>query len=173
MATMSRTPTDPYIGGWRRVQEYLADAAKPNGPSERDLIDQGSTVLRQIDLTIDWLLKLRSSTSATQTNVTANYKRVPRVHEALSDDEFSNLCRRVYGVGTVKELTEKANSCYLLMGDFLRGFLAAAVTDWVFDERRVSVHSDLAHKTAISQAYEREVEQCTTCQPTASFRLTC
>ncbi len=163
----------PYIGGYRRIQEYLADEAGSHVPCQRDLIDQGSTVLRKMDSAIDWLLGLRGSISVTQTNLNANYERVPRIHEALSDDGFSKLCRRVYGVGTVKELTEKANSCYLYMRDFLRGFLAAAITDWVFDERRVSVPGDLAHKTAISQAYEREVEQCTTCQPTASFRLTC
>ena len=39
----------------------------------------------------------------------------------------------------MEELHEKINRYYLYMRDLLRGFLAAAVTDCVIDEHRVSI----------------------------------
>ncbi|KAL9074565.1 MAG: hypothetical protein Q9161_002157 [Pseudevernia consocians] len=45
------------------------------------------------------------------------------------------------------------------MKDLLRGFLAAAVTNWVIDERRVSISQALFYSTASSQAYERGLKQ--------------
>lgn len=79
------------------------------------------------------------------------------------------LCIRIYGVGTREELNEKIARSYICMKEFMKGLLAAAVTDWVFDERHVSLQRDLFRRTVISQAYEKEVWQGTPLQFRTSF----
>lgn len=104
-------------------------------------------------------MKSRSSISGIRKDAHSGFEPVLRTYEALMDDEFVQLSIRVYGVGTVKELKEKIVQHKPCMKDFLRGFLAAAVTFWVFDERRVSVQRDLFHTSANFRAFEREIKQ--------------
>lgn len=164
MFTPSSTVMSSYRGGTtRKIQDYLADGKDHYIPSQRNVTDQKSLILSQINSAVKSLLDSRSATSATQTYANMDYERIPRIYEALSDDDFCGLCIRIYGVGTMEELKERIGRSYLYIKDFLRGLLAAAVADWVFDERHVSLQRDIFPKTNVSQAYEKEVWQGMPC----------
>lgn len=110
-------------------------------------MDQKSIVVSQTSSGIENLLDSSSPTLATQRHAEMNYESLPneifpRLYQALSDDDFCNLCMRIYGVGTKTELRTKIVRTPPCMNGFLRGFFAAAVTGWVFNERYGSVPRD-------------------------------
>ena len=166
MIIVPRTAMTSYVGGTKPIQEYLADDPVRYIPSQEILLDQTFSKLGHIESAIESLLDSRSSISVTQTSANLDYER----NAPLSDKDFGNLCARIHVFGTMEELHEKIYRYYLYMKGLLREFLAAAVTNWVIDERRVSISRALFYSTASSQAYEREVKQGTPCEPPASFR---
>lgn len=88
MITLPRTVTSSYKGGTRRIQEYLADDKDLYIPSPRTVRDQKSLILSQICSAIESLLDLWRSISATQTYENMDYAKVPRIYQALSDDDL-------------------------------------------------------------------------------------
>lgn len=156
-----------YIEPVSRVQvalrEYLADEPDGYVPSQQTLMDQKSVIMCRIRSEVESLLDLTNPALASQTHMDMGYERLggerlPRFYEAFSDEDFCNLCLRIYGIGTKTELRAKVVNTPICMNKFLRGFVAAAVTDWVFDERHVSVPQILSSsKIGISRVYEEQV----------------
>lgn len=167
MNTPSWTAAPSYTEHTSRAQaalrEYIADEPGSYIPSQQNLMNQKSIIMCQISSEVGKLLDLTNPALASQTRMDMSYERLggetlPRFYEALSDEDFCNLCLRIYGVGTKTELRAKVASTPICMNKFMRGFVAAAVTDWVFDERHVSVPQMLSSdKIGVSRVYEEEV----------------
>ena len=155
----------------RQVQEYVADDPGLYIPSQKKLISQKSTILRHINTAIDHLLE--SKDSAMGGRGFKAHEQIPKLYEALTDHNFAMLTIRVYGVGIVKELSEKIFRFFFTMQDFLRGLLAAAVTAWCFDEPQACFLEGMFNKTHFSEDYEGEVKKSTSHQPLDTLMSMC
>ena len=136
---LSRTPAV--------LRGHLADDPDCHIPFQRNLMNQKSIVVSQISSGIENPLDSSSPTLATQRHAEINHESLsnemfPPFYQAWSDDDFCNLCMSIYGAGTKTELRTKIVRIPLCMNEFLRGLFAAAVTEWVFNERYGSVPRD-------------------------------
>lgn len=127
------------------VNNYLLDNPDIFLPSFVLLESLKDITMREIRCAIRNLLE------ATKTD----YDKVPQLYSTSSPDPFFDICTRVFNVARREDLSRI--SWTLIMQDFLRAMVAAAVYEWVFLERHDFLPSDLDEKPDVSEIFEREL----------------
>jgi len=133
------------------VNNYLLDNPDTYSPSLVLLESLREITMREIRCAIRNLLE------ATKTD----YDKVPQLYSTLSPGPFFDICTRVFNVGRREDLSRTSwtqlSHSPVIMQDFLRAMVAAAVYEWVFLERHDFLPSDLDKKPDVSKIFEREL----------------
>lgn len=141
------------------IREYLADHPDQYIPSHEDIKNQKFILVRQTITVVMNLLRSKKPPYAWQRYNALDYKSPPNFYEALLEPNFRQMCKRMYGVGTEKELYKKMDESSLDMTEFLRAFLAATITDWVFKEQVVSMPKVISDRTGPPLVFEKEARK--------------
>ena len=138
------------------IREYLIRDQDAYVPGCEELAKRKSELIQLITRAVRRLFDARNHVY--KTNVLVSQERTPLISEALSSRPFFELCKRVFGAGTTKTVYEKSLRTYVLLEDFVRSMLGAAVHDWGLIGQRVDLSQHLHQKTELS-FYESRIAE--------------
>lgn len=136
------------------VNDYLLHSPDTYSPNPNLLESLKELTMREIQCAIRDLLE----TTKTE------YNKVPQLYSSLSSFPFFDICKRVFNVGRRDDLSRTSwtqlSHSSVIMQDFLRAMVAAAVHEWVFLERHDFLPGDMDKKTDVPEIFERELASC-------------
>ena len=143
------------------IRKYLINDPELFEPSVEHLRNRMTNLLFNIENAVKGLFEAscRPEDDSTDTHAALNHEKQPKISAALGEQPFFDLCKRLFGALTRASVYDNAIKTYVLLADFLKAMLAAAISDWVFNGLYPCLSGDILHKTKASLIFEDRIAE--------------
>ncbi|KAG8527762.1 uncharacterized protein KY384_007916 [Bacidia gigantensis] len=153
-----------YQERYAEIDNYLAEDRGAFSCSVQELSSLQSDILRYVDLGIKHLFQEGRDWQKSCHLADSRHLFAPKLSGALSDNDFHDICEKVFCSETIFDLYDSALSNAFSIEDLLRAIKIAAIHHWVLGSGRIhdAITSRMHHRSKFGQDVVEELDKDST-----------